>query len=67
MPLHSMIMEHPSKSRKLNGVGKIYVDLFDLHKYTLITTIHFMVDDVEIVSLFNLMYLKRLEFLIACS
>ena len=47
MPLHSMTIEHPSKSGKLNGVGKICLDLFDLPKYTLITTIHFMVDDVE--------------------
>ena len=47
MPLQSMKMGHPSKLGKLNGVGKIFLDLFDLHKYTLITTIHFMVDDVE--------------------
>jgi hypothetical protein len=46
-PLHSATIEHPSKSGKLNGVGKIFPDLFDLNKYTLITTIHFMVDDVE--------------------
>ena len=46
-PLHSITIEHPSKLGKLNGVGKIFPDLFDLHKYTLITTIHFMVDDVE--------------------
>ena len=47
MPLHSMTMEHPSKQGKLNGVGKIFLDWFDLHKYTLSTAIHFMVDDVE--------------------
>ena len=47
MPLHSMTIEHPSKQGKLNGVGKIFLDLFNVHKYTLITTIHFMVDDVE--------------------
>ena len=29
MPLHSMTFEHPSKSWKLNGVGKIFLDLFD--------------------------------------
>jgi hypothetical protein len=46
-PLHSSTIEHPSKSGKLNGVGKIFPDLFDLNKYTLITTIHFMVDNVE--------------------
>ena len=47
MPLHSMTIEHPSKLGKLNGVGKNFLDLFDLHKYTLITTIQFMIDDVE--------------------
>jgi hypothetical protein len=47
MPLHFMKIEHPSKSRKLNGVGKIFTNLFDLNKYTLITTGHFMVDDFE--------------------
>lgn len=47
MPLHSMTIEHPSKLGKLNRVGKIFLDLFDLHKYTIITTIHFMIDDVE--------------------
>ena len=47
MPLHSMSFEHPSKLGKLNGVGNIFLDMFDLHKHTLITTIHFMVEDVE--------------------
>ena len=47
MPLHSMAIEHPSKSGKLNAVGKIFLDLFDLSKYPLITTIHFMIGDVE--------------------
>ena len=47
MPLHSMTYEHPSKQGKLNRDGKIFLDLFDVHKYTLITTIHFMVDEVE--------------------
>ena len=47
MPPHSVTIEHLSKSGKLNGVGKIFPDLFDLNKYILITTIHFMVDDVE--------------------
>ena len=36
-----------SKSGKLNGVGKIFLDLFDMSKYPLITTIHFIIDDVE--------------------
>ena len=53
MPLHSMTIEHPSKSRKLNGVGKIFLDLFDLSKYPLITTIHFMIDDVEAIQSFQ--------------
>jgi hypothetical protein len=34
MPLHSMTVEQPSKSGKLNGVGNIFLVLFDLHKYT---------------------------------
>ena len=42
-----MTIEHSSKLGKLNGVGKIFLDLIDLNKYTLITIIHFMVDDVE--------------------
>ena len=47
MPLHFMTIQHPSKSGKLIGVGKIILDLFDLSKYPLITTIHLMIDDVE--------------------
>ena len=47
MPLHSLTIEHPSKSGKLTGVGKIFLDLFDMSKYPLIINIHFMVDDVE--------------------
>ena len=47
MPLQSMTIEHPSKSRKLNRVGKIFLDLFNLSKYPLITIIHFMIDHVE--------------------
>ena len=47
MPLQSVTIEHPSKQGKLNGVGKIFPDLFELHKYNLITTIPFMVNDVE--------------------
>ena len=47
MPIHSMTIEHPLKQGKLNGVGKIFLDSFDLHKYTLINAIHFMVGEVE--------------------
>ena len=53
MPLHSVKIEHPSKQRKLNGVGKIFLDLFDLNKYTLITIIHFIIDDVEASQYFQ--------------
>ena len=45
MPPHSVTIKHQLKLGKLNGVGKIFPDLFDLNKYTFITTIHFMVDD----------------------
>ena len=44
---HSITIKHPSKLGKLNGVGKIFPHLFDLNKYSLITTIHFIIDDVE--------------------
>ena len=47
MPLHSRTIEHPSKSGKLNEDGEIFLYLFDMHKYTLITIIHFMIDDIE--------------------
>ena len=47
VPLYSVTIEHPSKQGKLNGVGNIFLYLFVPHKYTLITTIYFMVDDVE--------------------
>jgi hypothetical protein len=47
MPLHSMTIEHPSKLGKLNGIGKICLDLFDLSKYPFITTIHFMIEFVK--------------------
>ena len=46
-PLHSVTIENLSKLGKLKKIGKIFLDLFDLNKHTLITTIHFMVDDVE--------------------
>jgi hypothetical protein len=46
-PLRSATIEHPSKSGKLNEVGKIFLDLFYLNKYTLITSISCMIDDVE--------------------
>ena len=45
-PLHSVTIEHPSKSGRLNEIGKIFPNLFDLNNYTLITTIQFMVDDI---------------------
>ena len=35
------------KSGKLNEVGKIFPGLFYLNKYTLVTTISCMLDDVE--------------------
>jgi hypothetical protein len=47
MPPHSVTIRHPSKSGKLNGADKIFLDLFYLNKYTVITTISFMIDDVE--------------------
>ena len=43
MPPHCVTIEHPSKQGKLNGVGKIFPNLFNLNKYTLIT----MIDDVK--------------------
>ena len=46
-PLHSVTIEHQSKSWKLNGVSKIFPDLVDLNKYTLITIIYFIIDDVK--------------------
>ena len=52
-PLHSITIEHPSKSRKLNEVGKIFPDLFDLNKYTLTTTLSCMIDDVETIQSFQ--------------
>ena len=47
IPLYSMTIEHPSKIGKLNGVYKIILDLFNLSKNPLITTIHFMIDNFE--------------------
>ena len=57
-PLHSVTIEHLSKLGKLNEVGKIFPYLFELDKYTLITTIHFIVDDVEAINLFKPIDLK---------
>ena len=51
--LHSVTIEHPTKSGKLNEVGKIFPDLFDLNKYTLTTTISYMIDDVEAIQSFQ--------------
>ena len=59
MPLHSVTIEHPSKQGKLNGVGKIFPYLFNLHKYTLITIIHFMLDDVEASQSFQSNVFKK--------
>jgi hypothetical protein len=47
--LHSVTIEHPTKSGKLNEVGKIFLDLFELNKYTLTTMISYMIDDVEAI------------------
>jgi hypothetical protein len=52
-PLHSVTIEHSSKSGKLNEIGKIFPDLFDLNKYTLTTTIPCMIDDVEVIQSFQ--------------
>ena len=52
-PLHSVTIEHSSKSGKLNEVAKIFPDLFDLNKYTLTTTISCMIDDVEAIQSFQ--------------
>ena len=48
-PLHSTTIEHPSKLAKLNEVGKIFPNMFDLNKYTLTTIISCMIDDVEAI------------------
>ena len=52
-PLHFVTIEHPSKSRKLNGVSKIFLELVHLYKYNLITAIHFMIDDVRASQYFQ--------------
>jgi hypothetical protein len=51
--LHSVTIEHPPKSGKLNEVGKIFPYLFDLNKYTLTTMISCMIDDVEAIQSFQ--------------
>ena len=56
-----MTIKHSSKSRKLNEVGKIFPDFFDLIKYTLITTIQFMVDDVKASRSFQTNGFKKFE------
>ena len=48
-PLHFVTIEHPSKSGKLNEVGKIFPYLFELNKYNLTTTISYMINDVEVI------------------
>ena len=47
MPPHSVTIKHPSKSGKLNEVGKIFPDLVELSEYNLTITISCMIDDVE--------------------
>ena len=59
-PLHSVTIEHPSKSRKLNELGKIFPDL---NKYSLITTISCMIDDVEASRSFQTNRSKIIGFL----
>jgi hypothetical protein len=51
--LHSVTIEHPTKSGKLNEVGKIFPDLFDLNKYTLTTMISCIIDDVDAIYSFQ--------------
>ena len=48
-----MTIGHPSKQGKLNGVDIIFPNLFYLNKYTLITTINFMIDDVKASQYFQ--------------
>ena len=51
--LHSIIIKHLTKLGKLNEIGRIFPDLFDLNKYTLTTTISSMIDDVESIHSFQ--------------
>ena len=51
--LYSVTIEHLSKLGKLNEIGKIFLDLFDLNKYTLATTISCMINDVEDIQSFQ--------------
>ena len=62
-PLHSVTIEHPSKSRKLNEVGNIFPYLFYLNKYTVITTITCMIDDVESSQCFQTIRYKMIGVL----
>jgi hypothetical protein len=48
--LHFVTIKHPSKSGKLNEIGKISPYL---NKYTLTTTISCMIDDVEAIQSFQ--------------
>jgi hypothetical protein len=52
-PLHFVTIEHPSKLGKLNEIGKIFPDFFDLNKYTLTTTMSCMIDDVKAIQSFQ--------------
>ena len=47
VPLHSITIEHLSNLGKLNEVGKIFPYLFYLNKYTPITIISCIIDDIE--------------------
>ena len=53
MPPQSITIKHPSKLGKLNEVGKIFPYLVDLNKYNLITTISFIIDDIEAIQSFQ--------------
>ena len=53
IPPHSVRIKHLSKSGKLNEVGKVFPDLFYLNKYTLTTTISYMIDNIEASQFFQ--------------
>ena len=64
--IHNLILyeNQTSESGKLNGVGKIFPDCFNLNKYSLITTIHFIINDVEASRSFTLIDLRNVESII---
>ena len=57
MPLHSVTIEHPSKQGKLNGVGKIFPDLFNHISILLSLLFTLWLLMLRLVSLCNPMYL----------